>query len=280
MKKIPVLLILCLGMVFSLTAQDNAISKYFDDYLDDPTFQQFKVSEKSFELLEELEGETPEEQAAIDALTKLDGILVLVKEKTNKATALYSDAFATIEADGNYEELVSVQTTEENMQALVREELDEIREFLLIAEGDDNFVIASLYGEIDLPNIMHFAKVLKDNGQKWFELVEGEHTTELIFKEDQIGKPSTITLNTDSDKFEDIKVFPNVVLDKVNIQDQTHSNNLYQVEFFSLMGESIQQIERVALPYTLEFNDLPSGAYFIRLTNSEGTYKNFRIVKP
>jgi len=36
----------------------------------------------------------------------------------------------------------------------------------------------------------------------------------------------------------------------------------------------------VNLPYTLQFNDLPSGAYFIRLTNEAGVYKNFRIVKP
>jgi len=280
MKKIPVLFALCLGSVLWLTAQDNAISKYFDGYLDDPTFQQFKVSEKSFEIFEELEGETPEEQAAIDAISNLEGILILVKEKATNATTLYSNATAAIEADGNYEELVSVQHARESMQALLREELDEIREFLLIVGGGDHFVIASLYGEIDLPNIIRFSKVLKNNSRDWFELVEDGNTSELIFKEDQIGKPSSITFNADADKLEEIKVFPNVVLDKVNIQDSQHNNNAYQLEFFSLMGESIQRQDKVNLPYTLEFNDLPSGAYFIRLTNSEGAYKNFRIVKP
>ncbi len=279
MKKIPVLLALCLGSVIWLTAQDNAISKYFEEYLDDPTFQQFKVSEASFELFEDLEGETLEEQRAIDAIANLEGVLVLSNKKSANAFKLYQEATSTIEADGNYEELVSVRHANENMQILIREELDEIREFLLIAGGGEQFILASLYGEIDLPHIMHFGKVLKNNSQDWFELVEDGQTKELVFKKDQLGQ-STLTLNSDSEKFEDIQVYPNVVLDKVNIKDQANNTGSYQLEFFSLMGESIQKMDQVTLPYTLKFNDLPSGAYFLRLTNSEGTYKNFRIVKP
>ena len=91
MKKIPVLLALCLGSALWLTAQDNAISKYFDKYLDDPTFQQFKVSEKSFELFEELEGETLEEQIVIDAIANLEGVLVLVNEKSTNAFEQYQE---------------------------------------------------------------------------------------------------------------------------------------------------------------------------------------------
>ena len=280
MKKIPVLLAVCLGSALWLTAQDNAISKYFDKYLDDPTFQQFKVSEKSFELFEELEGETLEEQIVIDAIANLEGVLVLVNEKSTNAFEQYQEATATIESDGNYEELVSVQHATENMQILIREELDEIREFLLIAGGGEHFILASLYGEIDLPSIMRFGRILKQHSSHWFELIEDEQTKELVFKKDQFGKPTAITLNTETEKFEDIKVFPNVVLDKVNIQDQSNQNGSYQLEFFSLMGESIQKMDRVTLPYTLKFNDLPSGAYFLRLTNNEGIYKNFRIVKP
>jgi len=279
MKKIPVLLALCLGSVIWLTAQDNAISKYFEEYLEDPTFKQFKVSEASFELFEDLEGETLEEQQAIDAIANLDGVLMLVNEQSANAHTLYQEATATIEADGNYEELVSVRHANENMQILIREELDEIREFLLIAGGGERFILASLYGEIDLPHIMHFGKVLKNNSRDWFELVEDEQTKELIFKKDQLGQ-SAITLNSATEKFEDIQVYPNVVLDKVNIKDQANNTGSYQLEFFSLMGESIQKMDQVTLPYTLKFNDLPSGAYFLRLTNSEGIYKNFRIVKP
>jgi len=58
MKKImPVLLLFFLSS--SLVAQDNAISKYFGEHLDDPTFEQFKVSEESFDEFADMETDDP-----------------------------------------------------------------------------------------------------------------------------------------------------------------------------------------------------------------------------
>jgi len=273
----PVLLIVFLSS--SLAAQDNAISKYFSDHLENPTFEKFIVSEKSFELFEDVEGETSEERQVLTAIADLEGIIALVNEKSEDATALYRDAATTIAADGNYEELVTLENKNTNVQILLREELDQVREFLLIVGDKEHFVLASLYGDIDLPNILKFSKVLQKNSRDWFELVDDGNTKELVVKENTIGKP-TLTIDDQQAQFEEIKVYPNVVLDKVNIQDNANIDATYQLEFFSLMGESIQKMDSVNLPYTLQFNDLPSGAYFIRLTNEAGVYKNFRIVKP
>jgi len=278
MKKIiPVLLIAFLSS--SLAAQDNAISNYFSEYMEDPTFEKFIVSERSFELFEEAEGETAEEQQVLAAIADLEGIIALHSEKIADAATLYRHAATTIAADGNYEELVTLENKNTNVQILIREELDQVREFLLIVGDKDHFVLASLYGDIDLPNMMKFTKVLSENSRDWFELVDDGNTKELVVKENTIGKP-TLTIDDQQAQFEEIKVYPNVVLDKVNIQDKANLDAIYQLEFFSLMGESIQKMDRVNLPYTLQFNDLPSGAYFIRLTNEAGVYKNFRIVKP
>jgi len=278
MKKIiPVLLIVFLGS--SLAAQDNAISNYFSEYMEDPTFEKFIVSERSFELFEEAEGETAEERQVLAAIADLEGIIALHNEKTADAAALYRHATTTIASDDNYEELVTVENKNTNVKILLREELDQIREFLLIVGDKDHFVLASLYGDIDLPNMMKFSKVLRENSKDWFELVDDGNTKELIVKENTIGKP-TLTIDNQQAQFEEIQVYPNVVLDKVNIQDKANLDATYQLEFFSLMGESIQKMDRVNLPYTLQFNDLPSGAYFIRLTNETGIYKNYRIVKP
>jgi len=151
MKRIkPVLLLLLLGSIANLSAQDNAISKYFSDYLFDTQFEQFKVTETSFEQIATMESENFEEQQIIDAIGNLEGVLVLMNEKTNNSTALYHQTISTIAADENYEELASLSHGKESFQILLREELNTIREFLLIAGGQKHFVIASLYGEIDL----------------------------------------------------------------------------------------------------------------------------------
>ena len=279
MKKImPVLLLFFLSS--SLVAQDNAISKYFGEHLDDPSFEQFIVSEESFDQFADVETDDFEEQQVLDALAQLEGILVLTKDQATNSETLYRNATTTIAGDGQYEELVTVEHDSENLQILIREELSTVREFLLIAGGQQNFVIASLYGDIDLAKIMQLGKSLRHNGKDWFDLIESDQTKELVFKADKIGQSPTLTLDTNLAEFEEIRVYPNVVIDKVTIQDKAAADGTYQLEFFSLMGERVQSSQKIALPHTLEFNDLPSGAYFLRLTNQAGGYKNFRIVKP
>ena len=282
MKRIkPVLLLLFLSSITSLSAQDNAISKYFSDYLFDTQFEQFKVTENSFDQIAKMKSEDFQEQQTIDAIGDLEGVLVLMNEKTNNSFALYQKATATIAAEKNYEELASLSHGKENFQILLREELNTIREFLLIAGGQEHFVIASLYGDIDVPTIMQFSKVLRKSkiNKDWFELIEDQQTKELRFNADQLGAP-TLTIGEENMQFKDITVYPNIVQDQVQIKDAKGKNEVYQLTFYTLLGEPIQMKDQVTLPYTLEFNNLPAGAYFIRLTNPSGAYKNFRILKP
>lgn len=275
----PVLLLLFLSSTFSMSAQDNAIAKYFSEHLSNPDFDQFKVSQASFEQIGKMESDDFEEQQVLDALGDLEGALVLVNEKAKNATAMYYDAIDQLEADGNYEELMSVKHESDNVQILIREELDEIREFLLVVGGHEHFVLASLYGEIDLSTIMRFGKVLKKESKVWFELVDEENTKELKFNQNPSGG-TTLTIEKNQLAFDQVKVFPNVVQDQVKIENKGATDESFQLSFFTLLGEPVQEMGKVTLPYTLQLNDLPSGAYFIRLTNSNGAYKNFRIVKP
>jgi len=282
MKRIkPVLLLLLLGSITSLSAQDNAISKYFSDYLFDTQFEQFKVTEKSFEEVAKMKSEDFEEQQIIDAIGDLEGVLVLMNEKTTNSAALYQNTISTIASDENYEELVSLSHGKENFQILLREELNTVREFLLIAGGQKHFVIASLYGDIDVSTIMQFSKVLRTNksSKNWFELIEDGQTKELKFNANQLGN-ATLTIGENNMQFSDIEVYPNIVQDQVQIKDKQGKGEAYQLTFYSLLGEPIQKMDQITLPYTLEFNNLPAGAYFIRLTNPSGAYKNFKIVKP
>ena len=282
MKRIkPVLLLLFLSSITNLSAQDNAISKYFSDYLFDTEFEQFKVTENSFDQIAKMKSADFQEQQTIDAIGDLEGVLVLMNEQTNNSAALYQKATATIAADENYEELASLSHGKENFQILLREELNTIREFLLIAGGQRHFIIASLYGDIDVPTIMQFSKVLRKStiNKAWFELIEDQQTKELRFNADQLGD-ATLTIGKENMQFEDITVYPNIVQDQVQIRDTKGNNDVYQLTFYTLLGEPIQMKDQVTLPYTLEFNNLPAGAYFIRLTNPSGAYKNFRIVKP
>ena len=54
-----------------LVAQENAITKYFQDYLDSEEFTKISVTGKMFSLFTELDAKDEDEQAILEAISKL-----------------------------------------------------------------------------------------------------------------------------------------------------------------------------------------------------------------
>ena len=279
MKK--TLLLLCASFLCSMTyAQDNFISEYFSQYEEDPAFATVNVTDKTFSLITEIETKDEDEKRVLGAIAKLDGVKVLHKENTEDAETLYSDAMVKIENDGRYEELASAQTQKENFFFMIREEDNVVRELTIVVGDEQQFLLATLYGEIELKNISRLTSVIKNNGKDWFDIFENIDSDELVFNGSQSKKSSAY--NKDKQLADDIsiKVFPNPVSDYVQLENAGLSGATYELEFFSIIGEPIKKVGQVNLPYKVHLTDLPSGAYFLRLTNTEGAFKNFRIVKP
>ena len=212
----------------------------------------------------------------LGAIAKLEGIKVLHQEKSKDAKALYEDAYENLQSDGRFEELISVQTSDESVLLMLREEDGVIRELTIDAGGKENFFLATIYGEIDLKKLSRLTEVIKQNKNEWFDIFQNIESDELVF-----GKAKT-TNKSKSQSSEDIQVnvFPNPASDHVQLEAKGLSGTEYELQFFSIIGEPIKNMGTVTLPYRLELKDLPSGAYFLRLTNESGAFKNYRIVKP
>jgi len=161
---------------------------------------------------------------------------------------------------------------------MIREEEGVVKELTIDAGDKDNFFLATIYGEIDLKALSRFTEVIRENKAAWFDIFENFHSDELVF-----GKNKAIDKQANKGKQGadiNVNVFPNPVVDYVQLTPNGLSGTTYQLEFFSLIGEPIKNMGTVTLPYRLEVNDLPPGAYFLRLTNENGQFKNYRIVKP
>ena len=167
MKKL-IFLFVAACFAFSATAQNNAITKYFSDYQSEASFTKVNVSSKMFSLFTEIDGEDEVEQAVLDAMSKLKGVKALVAEAGADASKLYTDALQRIAKDGSYEELMSVQDNEENIMFMIRNNGDIIAELLMIMQGADDFVVMSLFGEIDLNQIAKISRILKIAGIEEF----------------------------------------------------------------------------------------------------------------
>jgi hypothetical protein len=152
MKQFVVGAVMMLTSVAAL-AQGDAISKFFSKYQNDETFSQVTVSSKMFSMLMNMEVDDPEDQEVINAISKLKGLRVLAKEETREGRALYKEALSLIPAK-EYEELMSVRDDDKDMKFFVKETSPgKIGELVMVAGGAEEFMVLSLFGEIDLKQI-------------------------------------------------------------------------------------------------------------------------------
>ena len=141
----------------------DAISKFFSKYQADESFSQVTVSSKMFGLFTNMEADTPEDKEILDAISKLKGLRILAKEDARDARGLYKEAFSLIPVK-EYEELMSVRDKDKDMKFMIRENGGKISELLMVMGGNEDFMVMSLFGEIDLKQISRIGKKMNVSG--------------------------------------------------------------------------------------------------------------------
>ena len=160
--KHTVVFILMVVAITNVNAQD-AISKFFSKYQSDESFTQVNVSSKMFSLFTNMEADTPEDQEVLEAISKLKGLRILMKENTSDARNLYKEAFALVPVK-EFEELMSVRDKDQDMKFYIKETGGKISELVMISGGTDDFMVMSLFGEIDLKQVSRIGKKMDVKG--------------------------------------------------------------------------------------------------------------------
>jgi hypothetical protein len=161
MKKITAFAVLMI--VASGAFAQDAISKLFTKYQTDESFNQVNISSKMFGLVTNLEADKPEDKEVLNAISKIKGLRILGKENTSDAKALYKEAFALI-AGKEFEELMSVRDKDKDMKFYIKESGGKISELVMIMGGTDDFMVMSLFGEIDLKQISRIGQKMNVGG--------------------------------------------------------------------------------------------------------------------
>jgi hypothetical protein len=161
MKKLLVLSVMVV-VVANAQAQD-AISKIFSKYQADESFTQVNVSSKMFSLFTNMEAESKEDQEVLDAISKLKGLRILMKENTSDARSLYKEAYAQIPVK-EFEELMSVRDKDKDMKFYIKENGGKISELVMIMGGMDDFMVMSLFGDIDLKQVSRIGRKMDVKG--------------------------------------------------------------------------------------------------------------------
>ncbi len=160
MKKIAAIMVLMVT-VTAVNAQD-VISKFFNKYQNDETFTNVNISSKMFGLFTEMDAETPEDKQVLEAISKLKGLKILAKQNARNSRDLYKEALSLIPK--NFEELMSVRDKDKDMKFMIQENGGKISEMLMIVGGNEEFMILSLFGEIDLKQISRIGSKMNIKG--------------------------------------------------------------------------------------------------------------------
>ncbi|MEK6783584.1 MAG: DUF4252 domain-containing protein [Bacteroidota bacterium] len=169
MKKVMVVMVMVM-MTAGVKAQD-AISKFFSKYQNDETFSQVTISSKMFNLFTNMEVEDKDDQEVMNAISKLKGLRILTKEDTRDSRALYKEAMGMIPIK-EYEELMTIRDKDKDMKFFIKETGGKISELVMVMGGNEEFMVMSLFGEIDLKQVSKIGKKMNVDGLENLENVK------------------------------------------------------------------------------------------------------------
>ena len=161
--------VLMLGIMSFAQAQQsstNAIDKYFQKYVDDERFTVVYISSKLLGMFKQLNVEglnvdDAEAKAIIDLASGLEGIRILVAEEN--AGSFYKEAKSKINTK-EYEVLMTVRDHGDNVEFLIKDDGNKtIHELLLLVGGEDEFVLMSFVGNIDLDKVSKLINEFDDS---------------------------------------------------------------------------------------------------------------------
>jgi hypothetical protein len=164
--------IIILLLAVSVHAQNDAISKYFDQYLDDDNFTVVYVSGKMFDMIakvdiDELEDE--EAQIIMDVAKDIKGLRVLVTDVDPKQ--YYKQARKLVKSNDGYEVLLTVRDKGDNVNFWIKEKNNIIEELFLLVGSEDEFVMVSFLGQLDLNKIAQLADKIEMSGAEHLQKI-------------------------------------------------------------------------------------------------------------
>ncbi len=162
-KGVFVALFLMTMLPLSMVAQTDAITKYFDQYMEDENFTVVYITPKMFQMISKLNLKDKEGMELKEVLQDLKGLRILTTEKNG--LQYYKEAISKFKTN-EYELLMTVRDKDENVRFWTKENNGVISELLMLVGGVKEFVMISFIGNISLDKISKLANNLDVDGME------------------------------------------------------------------------------------------------------------------
>jgi len=165
MKNTLNLIIVFFFFIVSASAQQDAINQFFEKYRDNSAFTQINISPKMFEMFAQMDTDLDMDEETKAMIKSLKGLKILTTDTNPRK---YYDEFTAKVGMSAYEELMTVRDGDSDVKFLVKDSNggNIVNELLLLVGGEDNFVLMSFNGKIQLDKIGKLAKNINISGSE------------------------------------------------------------------------------------------------------------------
>jgi len=172
MKYISILFFALLCCSFNANAQADVIESYFEKYEESDDFTIVMISPRMFSLIAKLDIDEMEEDVR-NVIKDLRGLRVMTTEEDGMAH--YKELSSQLKFS-EYEELMRVKDEDNNVRIMIKENTaGKISELLLLVGSEDEFVLVSFIGNIDINKIAQLSGNLEINGIEYLDNLGGKN---------------------------------------------------------------------------------------------------------
>ena len=168
MKKFS-LITMALIMPLFIFAQHSAVDKLFEKYGGKDGFTTVSINKGMFEMLNDMD---PEDED-LKVLAQIEYVRVLAVEDEEKITGLnfYDEIMKSLNVE-EYEELMTVKQSDQDVKILVKQTGSIIQELLIVVGGEDNALVY-IKGNIQLKDLSSLSDGFSMNGLEALKVLEG-----------------------------------------------------------------------------------------------------------
>jgi len=141
-----------LGSVLFACSESPSVHKYYVEHENESGFQSFIIPSNIISLKEDAELD----ENALEALNSLQSMYVLRYSAEDDPTENGEAYLIELEGciDDRYNEMMSMQISEQKMKVVFHEESGVISEIIAVIEQEEDFTLARLTGEIQLDQLI------------------------------------------------------------------------------------------------------------------------------
>jgi len=146
--------------------QNDAIATYFPNYLNNEDVTKISVSGKAFDLMQDVDIEDEEGREFQEMASQVTGFRMIVEELETSSKPKVEDAYKKVSR--SFEELIQVKEKDNVVHVLVNESNGVVYELLCIVGTKQEFILASLIGNMKLSDVSKLTKSLSNVGKDVF----------------------------------------------------------------------------------------------------------------